>query len=386
MGSWFSNINIKKNENVSVSDIVDYFEKVLASDFERISNKDEADGTVVILSGESSHWFTVYTDIQSFNINDDFEKTAEPMSSALGTDVLGIACFDSDYLFLNLINAADGLNAWVGVGSASGLGIKRRTGLNAWKNKVEEFSVFSQNAKKKYVLAEEFLVDTAGCLGLPAPLSMASFMLAEEAAPGTNADHLYFKRKLNSASKERVRLVTYGKDYSLPCFDGRENIVSAVNVGTAASGLTVMFLGPYVENEEITFSDVRLVANKQSTPVQLTRIQTDDGNWAFCFYLPDFCIPSAVPDQLPKSEKSKLLFERSFSVKFTPRGNRKMMLDITIEFIPDANPQGKAVWNIWSGYETKKKYIQKYNRNSKLLRSFETDPENWLPLIDGDIE
>ena len=89
------------------------------------------------------------------------------ISEKLDADVLGISCFDSDYLYLNLINKNENINVWASTGSAAGTGIRRRMGINAWKSKVKEFSRFKESLKTEYVFAEEqgaYLVGLATAL------------------------------------------------------------------------------------------------------------------------------------------------------------------------------------------------------------------------------
>lgn len=180
MGSWFSNFHIRKREGIGHEAVREY----LNAHMERLhylpASPEEADGAVAIIADEKYPWISVYSDLLNFEDPAVFVETASPLSEALKTDVLGIACFDSDYLYLNLINKAEKVDAWLGVGSAAGLGIKRRTGLAAWKKKVTDHARFTQAAKEKYVFAEEFLAEAESCLNLPPERSSASFEYLED--------------------------------------------------------------------------------------------------------------------------------------------------------------------------------------------------------------
>ena len=44
----------------------------------------------------------------------------------------------------------------------------------------------------------------------------------------------------------------------------------------------------------------------------------------------------------------------------------RKFLDITVAFLPHANPaQGQCVWNVWKRYNTKTEYIEAYNRGQQ---------------------
>jgi len=57
------------------------------------------------------------------------------------------------------------------------------------------------------------------------------------------------------------------------------------------------------------------------------------------------------------------------------------MLDITVVLIPDGNPDNQAQWNIWHQHGSKEAFIKWHNKTWKMVRAFETDPNQLLPLL-----
>lgn len=383
MGSWFSNIHIRKNNTVTEETIEKCISNFMAAKhYLPCASEIEADGAVAIVASEDCHWISVYADLLSLEDPGKFGEIAIPLSSELHTDVLGISCFDSDYLYLNLINTEDKTDAWIGIGSASGLGIKRRSGISAWKKKVSDFQAFSESAKKKYVFAEEFLAMAERCLELPAIQSSASYEYLKDLELDKKAKYFYFKLPEDMKSKDPVKLVPHM--YSgMPCFLEKPSIVDGINVGGESRGLSVYFIGPYVENDEITFSDVSFVKRKnnraESVPFELTKVQLADGQWAYHYHDPGFRIPPKVDDRLPMSKRFRMECERSIIVRFIPHGNPRKMLDITVVLVPDKNPEGQTGWNAWHRYGSKEKFIEQFNKSWELLRKM--SPAATPPLL-----
>ena len=97
MGSWFSNIHIRVNETAGPEAVEAYLRRLMAAQgYLSAASGDEADGAVAIIPGEG--WTTVCSDLLNFEGAEAVAELAGPLSGELRTDVLGIACFDSDYL------------------------------------------------------------------------------------------------------------------------------------------------------------------------------------------------------------------------------------------------------------------------------------------------
>ncbi|MDD6199707.1 MAG: hypothetical protein PUB93_00345 [Firmicutes bacterium] len=382
MGSWISNISIRKNGNISMDDVAGYLSQMASErQYEPAASEEEADGAFAIIADENAQWFTICSDLISLEDPELFPEIATPMSARLHTDVLGIACFDSDYLYLNLINAEDQTDAWIGIGSAAGLGIKRRSGLKAWKKKVADFPAFSACAKQAYICTEEFLVDAEPCLGLPTLQSAASFEYLKDPERKEKTTYYYFKQRDDAQDRKSAQFALYCMHVGLPCLVERESDVSVISEGPESKGLSIYFLGPYVEKDEITFSNVRLGNWRAFAPIELTKEQLPDGQWAYAYHDPEFKIPPMVPNRLRKEKRAHLEMEQHITVRFVPHGNSRQTLDITVVFVPDQNPSGQASWTVWHPWGSKKAFIEFHNKLWKRVRAIEERPENCLPFL-----
>ena len=383
MGSWFCNLQIRKKENVTKDAVLGALVEFMKNrGYLPVEKAEEANATVAIVADTQCPWISVYSDGMMHDDSDSCSAIATPVSARLHTDVVGIACFDSDYLYLNLINTSDKTDAWIGIGSASGLGIKRRSGISAWKKKVSDFQAFSESAKKKYVFAEEFLAAVERCLELPAIQSSASYEYLKDFELDKKAKYFYFKLPEEMKAKEPVKLVP--RMYSgMPCFLDKPSVVDGINVGGESRGLSVYFLGPYVENDEITFSDVCFVKMKnnqtESIPFDLTKVQLPDGQWAYYYHDPGFRIPPKVDDRLPRSKRFSEESKNSIIVRFVPHGNPRKILDITVVLVPDKNPEGQTGWNVWHHYGSKEKFIEQFNKGWELPRAM--SPATTPPVL-----
>lgn len=366
MGSWFSNIHIRKNKTATEDAVAEYIRRWMEAQlYLPVTSETDADGTLAIIAGEDCQWISVYSDFLSLEDPRKYAEIAKPLSTELHTDVLGISCFDSDYLYLNLLNVEEMADAWLGIGSASGLGIKRRSRINSWKKKVSNFALFSECAKQEYVFAEEFLTAAESCLALPAIQSSVSYEHLQEFGLDKKAKYLYFRIPDKERTGNPVKLIS--RTYSaMPCFLDKPSIVDGINIGEESKGLSVLFLGSYVEKDEITFSDVCFVKWKnnqtESIPFQLTKVQLSDGQWAYYYHDPGFKILPKVEDRLPTLKRMQVENERRIVVRFVPKGNPRKILDITVILVPDKNHEGLTGWNVWHRWGSKKAFIDHFNK------------------------
>lgn len=382
MGSWFSNFHIRKNETASEAKVVEFLNAWMAAkQYVPCSIETDADGAVAVVTKEGCPWISVYSDLLSFEDPGKLTEIAVPLSAELRADVLGISCFDSDYLYLNLVNSLEKTDAWIGIGSAAGFGIKRRSGLSAWKKIVSDYKAFAESAKKNYVCAEEFLAEAENHLALPAVQGAAAYEYLKEFGLDKNAKYFYFKLPEAIKTKDPVKLVPH-RCSGMPCFLGKPSVVDGINVGGESRGLSVYFLGSYVENDEITCSDTCFVKWKnnrtESIPFALTKVQLSDGQWAYHYHDPGFRIPPKVDDRLPMSKRFRVENEHSIIVRFVPHGNPRKILDITVALVPDKNPEGQTGWNVWHSWGSKEKFIEQFNKTWEFPRKMSpatTPPE-----------
>lgn len=366
MGSWFSNLHVQKTAAVTMEQIMAYISAWLQQQkYTVAASEEEADGAFAVCTSEASGWYSVYSDLFCFENPEAFSQIAKPMSAALQTQVLGTSCFDSDYLYLNLVYAPDAVDAWAGIGSAAGLGLKRRTGLAAWKGRVEDFQRFQVCVKKKYVLAEEALAELEPCLKLPQVYSIASYEYLKELDLQETATFLYFKLPEELKNQEPPRFVPYTWD-SGPWSIGKSHYVSVVNAGGAGKGISVFFIGSYVEHDEITFTNTELSRQKKDEtderiPFALQKVKLADGQLAYYYHNPGMRLPEKGKDALQYVQWGRNDDKKSIWLHFTPCGNPRKILDITVVLVPGENFAGQCGINVWRSFGSKAAYLANYN-------------------------
>lgn len=379
MGSWFSNLHIRKKDLVTQEAVVSCVGDIMARrGYEPVTLESDADGTVTVISTPESQWISVFSEQLAHDDSDSCKRIAMPISEQLCTDVLGISCFDSDYLYLNLLNAEEQVDAWVGIGNGKDVGIDRRTGVMAWKKKVADYPAFSAAARQNYICAEDFLTQVEPCLGLPAVLEMV-YQIEENILE--NAKTLYFQRKEDSSPLETPQLALSEYDTDFPCLVDRHSKLTIHSAGTEARGISVYFSGPGVEDGTLTFSDVCLGRVGQHPPITLERMQLSDGQWVYGYCDPDFPIPAALPKRLNWEKRAILKEQQRIDLEFIPRGDSRKTLDITVTVVPDHCPEGQVRWNVWERWGSKGAFIAYHNKMWKRVRAFESDESQCLPLL-----
>ena len=183
----------------------------------------------------------------------------------------------------------------------------------------------------------------------------------------------YLEEKFNQALKERsdslikslnvdseIPKLTIGQFTLTPCRPDIPDGCFAQNLGGSGKGISIMFIGDYVESGDITFDDVSFCyMNRKGETTQkaitLEKTKLSDNTYAYCFTDDNFVIP---PYKAPTVKE----FEESFGVRFTPRGNNRKFLDITIVFIPHGNwTDGQCYWRVWAHHPSKREYIEENN-------------------------
>ncbi|MBQ2729588.1 MAG: hypothetical protein IJF69_02305 [Clostridia bacterium] len=347
MGSWFSNFSIRKKDNISndtiTKHLIELMERLRYIPVETI---DEADGALTFFSTDYSQWYTVCSDLLPIDDPSSFSHIAKTVSEQLHSDVMTISCFDSDYMFINLVDADNGIDAWAGIGSARGMGIRRRTNITAWKTKVKNYPLFFEIIKEKYVFAEDALIKLEDCLSLPYLQSSSAFEYLHENDLACNAKHLYFKLPSLNEEPELPKLVKRTYPAS-PLTIGKPEFISLLSKGGKSKGLSVFFTGSYVENDEITFSELRFVKSNgdhYELPFEFKKVQLNDGQWAYHYNYPGFIIPQKANDSLPPAKKYREEDKNEITIRFIPQGNPDKVDEIAIYFVPNKNVSGQTAW------------------------------------------
>ncbi len=372
MGNYFANLFIRQNQQTTA----DMIRHMLVEHFSTRNifpcDAGNADFSVMLDLSDRT-WGAIYC--QEWGHEELFALTPR-LSEQCHTDVLSCACFDSDYMFLHLYNAESATDAFINIGKSDEIKPPRRNTLAAWKPQVKDFDAFKQAAKLPYVCAEDFLLCMQEQLSLP----------DQSCFDQESAITLYFSAPQDQKPEPtclRTHMVSL-----LPCEPGKPNFWSVRNVGGASHGLYVVFIGSYLENDEITFDTVELCyenARGENVKQQLTFEKTvlDGGVHALVANIPDFKIPAAPSPDLPPRALMEKKSARSFGIRFTPNGNVRKFLDITVAFLPHANPiQGQCAWRVWGLYNTKTEYIEEHNRIQQQDHELYGAPMN---LIDPDM-
>lgn len=358
MGAWFSNLHIKK-ESTSESDIKRW---ILAYFLEKgfvQADSNTADFEVNILASESSHWISVYCDAFTHT---DILSLSPRISQNSGNDVLGIACFDSDYLFLNLLNVNENRDLWLNIGDSPELKKPRRSKVLSWKNSVKNIDAFRSAAKKDYVCAEDFLLSVQDELDLSFEQS-TGFDLPD------SASKMYFSTPQKDSSlltKLEIKFFDL-----MPCVPGKRETCLVNNRGASSRGLAVLFVGNYVENDEITIDNASFCfwdhwGNQVDVPITFTKRQLSDGQWVYYWEDKNFKIPQVVSQNLPPKVRDDKESLNSFGIRYTPNGNKRKFLDITVVFAPLSNwSGGQCFWRVWAHSSSKQKFIETHNQGWK---------------------
>ena len=363
MGATFSNIHIKKNDTLQQKDIQDYCVQMMKEKgYELVPSSEDAEGILCIYSPADSKWISVFSDLVDLDQVRQFRETALPLSKAMETDVLAISCYDSDFLFMNLVNAGEKIDAWANIGRLYAPP-ERKTNFSAWERKVSNIFAFQKTVKGEHTFVEDALYELEELLELSGVQACISDISADEILYGENILRLYFAMP-DDGKKEPPQLAQHHSSL-LPCKE-ESNLILACNKGGASTGVAVAFMGDYVEQEEITFSDVYFEweidgRKRKSQPVTLTKCKNSKGEWMYYWEDKNFSIPPKVNPNLPIMKLGDMESKRSFGVRFTPHGNKRKFIDIRVHLIPLAHPQGQYCWYVWEDYPSKAAYIEDYN-------------------------
>lgn len=376
MGSTFTNIQIRKTESLRLKDIEDMlcanFKK---KGFKKALNVETADETVILCEAGGSEWITVSSGF--FEPQPD-TGTLLSISKALNTDVMSISCFDSDCLNMNLVNSADGTDAWVNVGRFEYE--ERESNYPEWDGKVSDLERFIEVTKEDNVFAEDALGYMDELMGLPI---VQGGMFGDY--PPENSENVTVTVLGFSAAKSEntapPKLWIYGQN-AMPAIPGERQFFNIRNKGGASKGLGIIFLGDYIKNDEITFTNCSLEFGETSIPIELEKIKYDDGSCVLSWQSKDINIPPTPDEKLSYAKREKLEYEREFIFRYTPNGNNRKFLDIMICVAPLQNwIGGQCVTYVWEPFGSKKKFIA-YNHKLCLQRtSYGYFPEDRIGLI-----
>ncbi len=369
MGSTFSSISIIKDKKNYSEDYIRKCLKALMKEkgYEILPNNTNAVLTFAVKVDINSKWMTLYSDAYDDD-PDTLDKYGVQLSTIFKSPALCTSCFDSDFLLLHLINSAKNPDAYAIIGHPYDDISLPVVNYSAWEpyavEKAKNIS-FKEICERKYVFAEDALLPMGEFLGFHAQDLNILFSELEDVVVTYKFSFAKPESNIPNADHEPVNL--QHKTYSLtPAFVDHPSIVSCINHGKASKGLAVYFIGNYVKDDMITFSNVELyhydIKNKKawneilSIPLNLNKVQLKDGTFAYYAECPEFEIPEKVNGVLKGKKLDDEQNARSFGVRFVPHGDDKQILDITVAIIPMQRFENQVVWNAWYPDGSKESY------------------------------
>ena len=363
MGWFFSNLHVRKTAEYDA----DFFRSTLteilnAKGYVKKNSPDEADLSLSIYDA-GGKWVSVCSDGLEFYTEESIRDICNPLSESLSADVLTVSCFDSDCLILNRVNKKLDVVAWAKTGSYPEL--KIRSTPARWKDIVTDIAQWKSVLTQKYDFAEDALDGLEPLLGLTSGQGrFCDELITEQFTEGVQT--LYFNLP-ESASKSEPPKLSFTSPSLMPCEIGKDQCYFVINTGGKTKGVAIAFSGSYVEQEKIRFRDVQLEYDldrypRKTIPIQLEKRQMQNGQWIYYAELRDFPIREGVKEGLSWKRKSEEEWKRQFGVRFTPEGDPRKLLDITVHFIPLKNPEGQCGWCAWRWYGSKRAYIEEHNR------------------------
>ena len=286
MGLFFNTIHIRKNEKVTVESLQQYYCALMEEQGFRLADKEEDAAISLFLYDPGSEWISICGDSIEFGSEEAVPEFCAPLSKRFSADVLAVGDYDSDYMFLNLVNIDEGVNAWANVGMADAFGIQRETDLEAWEKILKDHRNFvdALAAMDEGGFAEDALESLEPLFGLAAQQGMfCPLLVGEEEYEGVVTLLFSYAEKKDKEEEPVLKsLGSISRTYEM----GRDQCVFVVNKGGASKGLAVAFTGNYVEHEDITFKNVQLEFNidtrygtRDVRQVALEKRQNTKGEW-----------------------------------------------------------------------------------------------------------
>lgn len=377
MGMFFNNIHVRKNEEYDLKQLKNQLIKQMKEKgYKFVSDNDDGDLSVVIYEPEDSEWISVASDDFQFTTLDSIKSTIAPISDMFHTDVIAAECNDSDYLMLNFLNTNDDTDGWINIGSLYGIKKLRRNSIAPWKNKVNDYDCFKEVVKKQYTFAEDAFYEIAEYINMqPRQACLETDNLSD--LDNINVYKLSFFAPGIEKNLPKLVIPTYNL---MPCKIGESCCVFVNNQGGKSKGIGVMFVGDYVEDDEIIFQNVTFESDygsekRKIVPIELKKVELMNGKQAFYWNDKDFMIPPAVSKDIPMIKRMDLEFKKKFGVRFVPQGNPRKTLDIKVVIFPLENSyDGQVSWCVYERFKTKEAYIEDYN---KTWRKKELDPNDF---------
>ena len=366
MGLFLSNFHVRNN-NINKDLLYNKFTEIICSKGYRQVEQEETADLSLHFYDPKGNWVSVCSDFFEFIDESSVKNICNPISTLLNTDVLAIGVFDSDFLFLNLINSNDCTDAFAYTGHTTSKKFNRHMAINAWKDKVNNFESFKTAFKEKYVCAENALERIEPALQINIGQALFCPEILSDIKDKENIHTIFFTLSDKSKS-DNLPVFKFPVYDQTPCEIDKEKFISAINEGGTSKGIAVSFSCDYVENNEIEFQSVQLEYDlynypRKIIPLTLSKIKTADGKWIYYAQEMQFRIPEKVKEGLPLKKSMNEKFQKLFGVSFTPIGNPRKLLDICVHLIPLKNPSAQCCWCVWHNFESKHVFIEMHNNS-----------------------
>ena len=312
-----------------------------------VESTDEADIRVLAMKQPGSQWVTIVSDLFDSD-TESAQSTAQDLAQVFDSPALMVGCFDSDYLYLNLLDPVHHVDAWAAAGRFPGERAPRRSNFTHWQGYVADVERFRQVMRQHHVFAEECLPDVAKLLDIPVEQLSC---LPEDEIAGTESSVFFFRADNSNKTTEPPRFEArmYNMHYHL----GAEPVlVSFINEGGTSRGVSVAFGGPCFDRHLVRIERIQFQTHDRKgrwvlTPVELNETKDVNGHSWMVGECPALPIPEAIPDALPSGAKQEKEFQRTITVRFSA-GNHPHKLreidtgdDMYIVLIPLANRSGQ---------------------------------------------
>ena len=342
MGYSFSNIQVKTAaEPERIAEIL-----TEGRGLKEAADPGDADIVIAVGGEGAGPWVTVVSDL----FDADAEQTvacAKKLAGELQAETLAIAGFDSDYVFLNLLDPKNGTDAWAACGRFPDGKAPRRSSYPAWKGVVPDPEAFRQVMRKTYAAAEDCLEDLEGMLELPVSRSGSNIEMATE-----ERGYRCFRFVIEDSGEKQAPAVfkpsyTCYEEYFLEW----NNLVTFVNTGGRSRGVGVCITGPCVTEKQAEILNPYIQTHDARgkwlcLPLQLKETEFANGVKGWYGTLPELRIPEAVPDGLPLRKAMDLYFRRGISVRFRLRrigSGSEPLGTLHVILLPLQNVPGQSV-------------------------------------------
>lgn len=350
MGLSFSNIQVRRTEKEPD------FTQIAAiltegRDLSAIDSEEEADIALSVFTMSDSPWITICSDL----IDGDFEEQgtkARQLSETLQTQTLAIACLDSDYFCINLIDAAKGADLWAANGRMTEGKAPRRSSFAPWKRYISDIEAFKRTMRGKYVFAEECLDGLEPLLSLPVLQGEAG---GDELPEDAEIHRFYYvlDRQENKKVPPKFKGNFTTRHYMY--FKGfEENVLGVNNQGGKSKGVGVWMSRPCIWKREFrvmkTMLQMRGARDEwRFVPIEMKEAATADGVSGLYGECADLRIPPAVPEGLPWKRKMDMEAQREICIRFSlekdqAKDDADAYGDLHVTMIPLQNVSGQFSW------------------------------------------